>query len=240
MTTGGLSLTLDGVVAGYGDLRILHDISLSVAAGEAVCIIGRNGMGKTTLISTIAGRCSVSKGSIEAGGTPLHRQSRIALSRMGIALVPQEREVFPNLTLEENLLIADQKGDWTLDGVFELFPRLKERRRHLGAQLSGGEQQMLAVARALMGAPRLLLLDEPSEGLAPVIVDQLFAALETIRATGSITILLVEQHVHRGLRFCPRALGLQNGKLAYDGPSSHLLEHPEALDRIMGLAPATA
>ena len=232
-----LDLNIDGLTAGYGDLRILHDISLAVAPGEAVCIIGRNGMGKTTLLNSVAGRTVLGAGTLRAGGRDLRPMSRVALARYGIGLVPQEREVFANLTVDENLRVADQRGAWTRARVYELFPRLAERRGNLGAQLSGGEQQMLSIGRALMGSPRILLLDEPSEGLAPVIVDQLFAALEDLRRDGAMTLLLVEQHVHRGLEFSPRCIGLRNGRIVYDGDSQVLRESAPDLDKIMGLAP---
>ncbi len=232
-----LDLQLEDLTAGYGELQILHGLSFAAEPGEAICIIGRNGMGKTTLLSSIAGRTRIAGGRIVAGGASLRDQTRVALSRMGIGLVPQEREVFANLTVEENLKVADQKGSWTMADVYALFPRLTERRSNLGSRLSGGEQQMLSVARALMGSPRLLLLDEPSEGLAPVIVDQLFEALLEVRQTQSMTMLLVEQHVRRGLDFCPRVIGLRNGRIVYDGASSVLLEDDTQLDAIMGLQP---
>lgn len=223
------------LTTGYDELHILHNINLKIAGGEALCIIGRNGMGKTTLLSSIAGRTRLQSGGISVDGVSLWGLSRVRLCCMGIVLVPQEREVFPTLTVEENLRVADRQGRWTKDQIYDLFPRLAERRNNFGVQLSGGEQQMLSIGRALMTSPRILMLDEPSEGLAPTIVDQLFAALNMIREEEHMTILLVEQQIRRGLQFCPRAVGLKNGRLVYDGPSENLLESEAALDNIMGL-----
>ena len=232
---GAASLSLSSVTAGYGELKILVDLSLKVAPGETVGIIGRNGMGKTTLLSTIAGRTRIHAGSVTMSGTDITRESRVARSRLGVGLVPLEREVFPTLTVEENLRVAAREGGWTLERAYALFPRLKERRQNLGARLSGGEQQMLSIARALMCDPSLLLMDEPSEGLAPVIVDELYAALGRIVAEEGLTLLLVEQNVHRALAFAGRAIGLRNGEIAFNGPSATLLEDETQLDRIMGV-----
>ncbi|MGX1309329.1 branched-chain amino acid transport system ATP-binding protein [Amorphus suaedae] len=229
------SLALASVTAGYGELKILVDLTLEVAPGETVGIIGRNGMGKTTLISTIAGRTRVHAGEVSLSGRPITGESRVARSRLGIGLVPQEREVFPTLTVEENLRVAARDGGWSVEKAYALFPRLKERRQNLGARLSGGEQQMLSIARALMCDPSLLLMDEPSEGLAPVIVDELYVALRRIVAEQGLTLLLVEQNVHRALSFAARAVGLRNGEIVYDGPSRVLLEDESRLDRIMGV-----
>ncbi|MGX1100967.1 ABC transporter ATP-binding protein [Amorphus sp. MBR-141] len=229
------SLALTSVTAGYGELKILVDLSLQVAAGETVGIIGRNGMGKTTLLATIAGRTRIHAGEVALSGQTITHDSRVARSRLGIGLVPQEREVFPTLTVEENLRVAARAGGWTLEKAYALFPRLKERRQNLGARLSGGEQQMLSIARALMCDPSLLLMDEPSEGLAPVIVDELYGALRRIVAEEGLTLLLVEQNVHRALSFAARAVGLRNGEIVYDGPSRVLLEDESQLDRIMGV-----
>ncbi|MDQ0314398.1 ABC transporter ATP-binding protein [Amorphus orientalis] len=229
------SLTLTGVTAGYGELVILDEVSLDVGAGETVGIIGRNGMGKTTLLATIAGRTRIHGGEVAMSGTPITRDSRVSRSKRGIGLVPQEREVFPTLTVEENLKVAARTEGFTLDRAYALFPRLKERRSNLGARLSGGEQQMLSIARALMCNPTLLLMDEPSEGLAPVIVDELYAALERIAAEEGVTLLLVEQNVHRALSFAGRAIGLRNGTIVYDGPSKALVDDEATLDRIMGV-----
>jgi len=234
-TRQAASLALSSVTAGYGELKILVDLSLRVDPGETVGIIGRNGMSKTTLLSTIAGRTRVHAGTVELSGRDITRDSRVARSKAGVGLVPQEREVFPTLTVEENLRVAARDGGWTLDRAYTLFPRLKERRQNLGARLSGGEQQMLSIARALMCDPALLLMDEPSEGLAPVIVDELYAALTRIVAEEGLTLLLVEQNVHRALSFADRAIGLRNGEIAFDGPSRTLLDDETQLDRIMGV-----
>jgi len=229
-------LLLQGVSAGYGELTILQGVDLSVAAGETLCVIGRNGMGKTTLLRTIVGQTRLLDGKLVYAGRDLSRSPPLQRARLGIGFVPQEREVFPNLTVEENLRVADQHKGWRLERSWELFPRLAERRAHLGRQLSGGEQQMLSIARALMGDPDLLLLDEPSEGLAPVIIDELFRALGRLIAQKSLAVLLVEQHVRRALEFAPRAIAMTGGRIVYDGESAPLLSEPGRLDHLVGLS----
>src|ERR1700716_3564738 len=186
-------LVLDGVEAGYGETVVLEGISLDLPAGGSLAVLGRNGVGKTTLLATIMGHCGLRAGDIrfagkQVSGTPPHRRVRL-----GIGLVPQEREIFPSLTVEENLLVAERPGDWSLARVYDLFPSLAERRRNRGNHLSGGEQQMLAIGRALMGNPTLLLMDEPLEGLAPIIVETLLRALERLIAEDSLAMVLVEQ-----------------------------------------------
>lgn len=205
--------------AGWGATEILDGITFQLAAGDTIAILGRNGVGKTTLLSTIMGRARYRSGDISFMGKSLIGSAIMKRSRLGIALVPQEREIFKSLTVLENLQIARQPGGWTLAQAYDLFPRLAERHRHLGNHLSGGEQQMLAIARSLMAGPKLLMLDEPMEGLAPVIVDQIVQAVDRIRRESAITILLVEQHASIALSLSDRVLVMERGRAVYDnGP----------------------
>ncbi len=233
-------LTLAGVSAGYAETVVLEDVSLTVPEGGTLAILGRNGVGKTTLLATVMGHTTLHRGEItfcgrSIGTTPIHRRSRA-----GIGYVPQEREIFPSLTVEENLVIARRRGDWTLERVYELFPSLKERRSNMGTHLSGGEQQMLAVGRALMGNPRLLLMDEPLEGLAPVIVDMLMGAFRRLRQAEGLTIVLVEQHARIALDFADAAIVLDRGRIVYDGPSATLRGDSERLAGLFGVAAKAA
>ena len=230
------AIQLDGVSAGYGTATVLDNMSLSIAKGETVAVLGRNGVGKTTLLSTLMGRTRVSQGEISLKGEPVSRWPIWRRARGGLALVPQEREIFPSLTVEQNLTVARRGTRWPLARVYDLFGRLRERSGNLGNRLSGGEQQMLAVARALMGSPDVLMLDEPLEGLAPVIVDALMDAMRELRDAGGMTLLLVEQHARLALEFAPRAIVLVRGKIAYDGPSQGLLEDDERLHTLIGVA----
>jgi branched-chain amino acid transport system ATP-binding protein len=230
------AIRLDGVTGGYGTATVLDGMSLSIAKGETVAILGRNGVGKTTLLSTLMGRTRLSKGEIWLRGEPISRWPIWRRSRSGLALVPQEREIFPTLTVEQNLTVARRGTRWSLAQVYTLFGRLQERSHNLGNRLSGGEQQMLAVARALMGNPDVLMLDEPLEGLAPVIVDALMDAMRELRHAGGMTLLLVEQHARLALEFAPRAIVLVRGKIAYDGPSQGLLEDDKRLHTLIGVA----
>ena len=234
----GPLLQLAGVSGGYGETVVLEALDLALGEGESLAVLGRNGVGKSTLLRTIMGLADRHAGSIRFGGAEIGRRPVHARNRAGLGYVPQEREIFPSLTVLENLQVAahDGGGDpWTVARVFDLFPRLAERRFNRGSQLSGGEQQMLAIGRALMGAPRLLLLDEPSEGLAPVIVDELERAMAALRDRSGLTVLLVEQHARFALDFAPRALVLDRGRIVHDGPSDSLRD-PAALQRAMGLA----
>jgi branched-chain amino acid transport system ATP-binding protein len=228
-------LALGGVTAGYGPTVVLDDVTLSFAAGETVAILGRNGVGKTTLLETIMGFTTFHRGRIDWEGAPIETWPTWRRARSGVALVPQQREIFASLTVEENLRVAARGGQWTVERGFDLFPRLAERRRHRGNQLSGGEQQMLAVARALMGGPRALLLDEPLEGLAPIIVEALVRALDRLRRETAIMMLLVEQHAALALELAPRAIGLVRGKVVYDGPSAALRADRERLAALIGV-----
>src|SRR5215467_11249856 len=184
-------LELDNVGAGYGETVVLEDIRLALAPGETVSIIGRNGVGKTTLLATIMGHTTLHRGRISLHGKDISSLATYRRVTAGLGYVPQEREIFPSLTLRENLEVAARPGTWTLDAVFDLFPRLAERRNNRGNQLSGGEQQMLSIARALVGNPSVVLMDEPSEGLAPVIVEELARAVRRLAATEGLTMIVV-------------------------------------------------
>jgi branched-chain amino acid transport system ATP-binding protein len=232
------ALRLEGVVAGYGETIVLEDNSFILSAGESLSVIGRNGVGKTTLLATIMGHTRQRGGRILLKGAdissePIHRRAMA-----GLGLVPQEREVFPSLTVRENLDIALRPGHWTMQGVFELFPNLAERAGHSGNQLSGGEQQMLAIARALIGNPAILLMDEPTEGLAPVIIENLVQAMLSLRGAAGLAILLVEQHTRIALDFSERTLVMDRGRIVYDGASAELKANPEMLDQLIGFAGA--
>jgi branched-chain amino acid transport system ATP-binding protein len=229
-------LSLQGLSAGYGATVILEDLSLEIPAGGCVSVLGRNGVGKSTLLRTIMGMTRIHGGSLrvdgrELGSVPVYRRSRL-----GFGFVPQEREVFKTLTVSENLRVAQRPGHWTAETVFDLFPRLAERIANFGNQLSGGEQQMLAIARALVGNPRLLLMDEPSEGLAPVIVEQVFAALQRIRERGDMAMVLVEQHAELALEFSEQTVVMDRGRVVFEGPSAGLRGDAGRLGRIMGIA----
>ena len=232
-------LVLDGVEAGYGETVVLERISLDLPAGGSLTVLGRNGVGKTTLLATVMGHCVLRAGEIQfagklVSGTPPHR--RIGF---GIALVPQEREIFPSLPVEEILRVAARPGDWTVERVYDLFPSLAARRKNRGNHLSGGEQQMLAIGRALMGNPSLLLMDEPLEGLAPVIVDTLLAAFARLKREDSLTLVLVEQHAHLALEFAENAIVLDRGAIVFSGQSRELLDAPHRLDALMGVSGRT-
>jgi branched-chain amino acid transport system ATP-binding protein len=232
-------LALEHLSAGYAATTVLDDVSLHVAEHGSCAILGRNGVGKTTLLATIMGLTALHRGSIRLAGQdltvlPVHRRARA-----GIGLVPQEREIFSSLTVEENLTVAMRPGAWRVERIYEFFPSLAERRRNRGSQLSGGEQQMLSIGRALMGDPRLLLMDEPLEGLAPIIVAALLEAMRRLRAESGLTILLVEQHARRALDFAETAIILDRGRVVYDGASAVLRGDPERLATLIGVARAS-
>ena len=233
-------LEVSGLRAGYGETVVLEDVALRLGERGSLAVIGRNGVGKTTLLATILGHTTLHSGTIRFSGRdiedlPVHRRSR-----MGIGYVPQAREIFPSLSVEENLSVAAQSGPplagrarrWTLERVYDLFPRLQERRGHMGNQISGGEQQMLAIGRALMGNPSLLLMDEPLEGLAPIIVEMLLKSLERLKREDSLAIVLVEQSARLALEFCSEALALDRGRMAYTGGSAALLADPQRLSAL--------
>jgi branched-chain amino acid transport system ATP-binding protein len=229
------ALELSGVSAGYGDTVVLNKVSLAVRAGECIAIIGRNGVGKTTLLASIVGRARLHGGTVRLFGRDIARLPGNRRAAAGLGLVPQEREIFASLTVRENLLVARRPGPWTFAGVCALFPRLAERLDHRGNQLSGGEQQMLAIARALMGNPSVLLLDEPTEGLAPVIVEHLMAAVERLSSQEGLTLLMVEQNARLALQFAPRAVVLESGSIAFDGASAELMSNEGLLTTLVGL-----
>jgi branched-chain amino acid transport system ATP-binding protein len=228
-------LTFERVSAGYGPTVILDDVSFSVAEGELVAVLGRNGVGKTTLLATAMGHTGMHAGEIRLSGETITRWPIWRRARRGVGLVPQEREIFPSLSVEENLTVAKNGTQWSVERIFDLFPRLAERRNNRGNQLSGGEQQMLAVGRALMGSPSLLLLDEPLEGLAPVIVDVLMTAFRRLRREEGLTMVLVEQHAKLALELAPRAIVLDRGRVAFDGLSRDLTDRPEALASLLAV-----
>ena len=228
-------LIIEHIVAGYAGTEVLKDVSISVGEGTALAVLGRNGTGKTTLISTILGLTDQISGTICFRGSDISGLKTHLRALLGIALVPQEREIFPSLTVDENLRIAMRRGDWTVARVYEYFPLMARRRTNLGNMLSGGEQQMLALGRALVANPRLLLLDEPFEGLAPVIMDQIADILIRIHAEGRIAMILVEQHAELALEMTNYAIVLDRGAVAWAGASEHLLRERILLSGLIGL-----
>ena len=228
-----LALSLSRVRAGYGETVILEDVDVELPARGSLAVLGRNGVGKTTLLATIMGHTTFHAGRIRFQDTEVQQKAVYERCRLGIGYVPQERMIFPSLTVHENLDVARRPGRWTLDAVYGLFPRLKERKAAFGNQLSGGEQQMLAIGRALMGNPSLLLLDEPLEGLAPIIIEALLSALKKLVADESLAIILVEQHAKIALQVTQTALVLNRGRVAHFGPSAELLADPQRLTSLV-------
>jgi len=219
-------LSCQGLEAGYGASQVLFGIHLQIAAGEVVSLLGRNGMGKSTTIKALVGALRPTAGSIHFAGQPTARLPCDAIARLGLAIVPEGRHVFPNLTVREHLVaFADRRNGlsdvWGLERIYSVFPRLKERQHHLGSQLSGGEQQMLAIGRALSTNPRLLILDEATEGLAPVIREEIWRCLAALKAAGQ-TILVVDKYVHRLMDLADRHLILERGRLVWEGDSAAL------------------
>ena len=212
-------LAIERLCAGYGEAVVLSNISLSLREGQALALLGRNGMGKTTLINTIVGVTRYFAGVIALDGADITRLRPEQRAHAGIGWVPQERNIFKSLTVQENLTAVAQRGPWTVDKVYALFPRLRERRRQQAGTLSGGEQQMLAVGRAMMLRPRLMLLDEPSFGLAPLIVQELFDILRTLNREENVSILLVEQNASLALDLADHAYLIETGRLVIKGPS---------------------
>ena len=229
-----LALKIDNIIAGYGDTVVLNNISFDVLKGERLAIIGRNGVGKTTLLATIMGLTNLHSGSIEMNAKPIINLPTHMRAKNGLGFVPQTRDIFPSLSVEENL-ISGIRGDASLEEAYELFPRLKERRSNGGGTLSGGEQQMLAIARTLLGKPDVLLLDEPLEGLAPVICEMLMDVFEQIAKTGSQTVVLVEQHTGLAVEFADRVIILDGGEIVHAGSSQELIENPGVLERHVGV-----
>ena len=233
-------LTVQNLSAGYGEAVVLNDISLSLGEGETLALLGRNGTGKTTLMDTLAGATRQHGGQIFLGGQPLHTLPSHERAAAGIGWVPQERNIFKSLTVHENLTAVARPGRvsraWTPERVYEMFPRLAERKTNLGTQLSGGEQQMLAVGRALVLNPRLLLLDEPLEGLAPIIVEELLRAIARITREEGLSAIIVEQHPQAILRISHRAVVLDHGNVVHASDADTLRQNPELLDSLLGVA----
>jgi len=229
------ALELRGVSAGYGETVVLEDIDLQLAPGECVSVIGRNGVGKTTLLATVMGHTTMHGGEVALDGHSLNGMPCFRRALAGIGFVPQEREIFPSLSVRENLDIAARAGHWDHARVFALFPRLRERLDNMGNQLSGGEQQMLSIARALLTNPSVLLMDEPTEGLAPVLIEALAAVLSQLRADGALSIILVEQNSRVALTFSPRTVILDKGRIVYDGESAPLRDDPDRLAKLIGI-----
>lgn len=222
-------LVVNGLRAGYGDTVVLEDIDLAMAERSTLAVLGRNGVGKTTLLASLMGQTTLHAGTIRWQDRTIERLPVYERSRAGIGFVPQAREIFPSLTVEENLRVAERPGRWTLERVYDLFPRLAERQGHMGNQISGGEQQMLSIGRALMGNPSLLLMDEPLEGLAPVIVETLLAAMKRLIQEDALTLILVEQSARLALSVTERAIVLNRGRISWRGDSADLLGDPDKL-----------
>ena len=233
-------LALSDIRAGYGAGIVLDGVSFDLTERGSLAVLGRNGVGKSTLILTIMGMTQILRGRISWRGAEITAEPPHRRARAGIGWVAQEREIFSTLTVEENLTVAARDGRWDLAAVYDLFPRLAERRRNLGNQLSGGEQQMLAIARALMTNPALLLLDEPLEGLAPIIIEELSLAIRRMTEQGDNAFVLVEQHADIALGLTQNALVLERGRIVHSGPSAALLADHAALDRLVGLRLAEA
>jgi branched-chain amino acid transport system ATP-binding protein len=229
-------LEIRNLSAGYGQTHIIEDMSFSLEAGGKLAILGRNGMGKTTLLATLAGQTRRYGGQIRIGGRDITARSSAARAHAGLGYVPQTRDVFPSLSVEENLLVGlkGRPKDAIVE-AYEMFPRLKERRRNLGGQLSGGEQQMLSTARSILGRPSVLLLDEPLEGLAPVICEELMNALSRLAESRATTILLVEQRIQTALDFADRVVVLERGRLAWEGAATALAADRNTIDRLLGV-----
>jgi len=229
-------LAVDRLSAGYGEAVVLQDVSFSLEEGATLALLGRNGTGKTTLINTLAGATRQHGGSMTLAGTALHKLAPHQRAAAGIGWVPQERNIFKSLTVDENLTAVARPGKWTPEGVYAMFPRLAERKGNLGTQLSGGEQQMLAVGRALVLNPRLLLLDEPLEGLAPIIVEELLRAIRRITREEGLSAIIVEQHPQAILAISDRAIVLDRGTIVHSGAARELRDDPALLDRLLGVA----
>jgi len=230
------ALELKSVSAGYGETVVIEDIDLAIKAGESISVIGRNGVGKTTLLATVMGHTALHAGTLALNGRDLARVPPYRRALAGLGFVPQEREIFPSLTVLKNLEVGARAGHWNKERVFELFPNLKERLSNMGNQLSGGEQQMLSIARALLTNPAVLLMDEPTEGLAPVVVETLTAVLLRLRGESDLSIILVEQNSRVAFEFSTRTLVMDKGRVVYDGESATLRDDPERLAKLIGVS----
>ncbi len=233
-------LRMENVWAGYGEAIVLEDLSFSLDAGDSLALLGRNGMGKTTLLATLMGVTRLQRGKIFFQGADITQMPSHRRAQAGLGWVPQERDIFRSLTVEENLTVVARPGEWSLDEVYDLFPRLRERRPNLGSQLSGGEQQMLAMGRALMLNPKVLLLDEPLEGLAPLIAQELLHIIDRMVTEGRMAVILVEQHARQILPITRQAMVLERGRVVHAGASSELLQDAEALNRWLGASSGDA
>jgi branched-chain amino acid transport system ATP-binding protein len=229
-------LVVQGLRAGYGASVVLEDISFSLRGGGSLALLGRNGTGKTTLLTTLMGLTRQHGGSIRCKGRELTGRSSVERARLGIGWVPQERAVFPSLSVHEHLLAVARPGAWNAERAYQLFPSLAARKAHLGHQLSGGEQQMLAIARALVTNPELLLLDEPMEGLAPVIVQGLTRVLRELSSEGDLAVVLVEQHARLALELTENVVVVDRGRIVPRGPSAQLARDAELQRRLLALA----
>jgi branched-chain amino acid transport system ATP-binding protein len=229
-------LALDKVSAGYGESVVLEDISLTMQEGDSLALLGRNGVGKTTLLITLMGLTQLHAGAIRWRGANIGRVATHRRAQAGLGWVPQERYMFPSLTVEEHLTVVARPGPWNLKRIYDIFPRLQERRANMGNQLSGGEQQMLAIARALMTNPQLLLLDEPMEGLAPIIVQELMRVIRKLISEEGLSVIVVEQHARLALSITKQAMVLDRGRVVHAGSSESLLANGETLDRLVAVA----
>ncbi len=231
------ALIVEGLCAGYGAGQVLFDLSLAVAPGECIGLLGRNGMGKTTLVKTIAGQVAATRGSAGLYGTSLTPLAMEQRARQGLAVVPEGRQIFANLSVDEHLVAFARSTygkAWQRESLYALFPRLAERRGNMGWQLSGGEQQMLAIARALSTNPRLLILDEATEGLAPLIREEIWNALAKLAASG-ISLILIDKYVDKIAKIAARCLVMERGSISWQGPSADLIAQPELMKSLIGV-----
>ncbi len=228
-------LVANELSAGYAESVVLDKVSLNLREGESLALLGRNGVGKTTLLATLMGLTHLHGGSMRWQGWDLAALAVQQRAQVGMGWVPQERFVFPSLTVEEHLTSVARPGPWDMKRIYQVFPRLQERRRNLGHQLSGGEQQMLAIARALVLNPSILLLDEPMEGLAPIIVQELMQVLRTLKSSGGMSLVVVEQHARLALALTEQAVVLDRGRVVHAGPSAALLADPELQARLLSV-----
>ncbi|ADJ65467.1 ABC transporter ATP-binding protein [Herbaspirillum seropedicae] len=229
-------LALDRVSAGYGQSIVLEDVSFTMQEGESLALLGRNGVGKTSLLITLMGLTRLHGGSIRWRGGDIARVATHKRAHAGLGWVPQERFMFPSLSVEEHLTVVERGGKWDLQKIYQIFPRLHERRHNMGNQLSGGEQQMLAIARALMVSPSILLLDEPMEGLAPIIVQELLKVIRRLVSEEGMSVIVVEQHARMALSLTQRAIVLDRGRIVHASDSQSLLADGDKLDRLVAVA----
>jgi branched-chain amino acid transport system ATP-binding protein len=235
MSSGAPLLRVDDLVSGYGEAVVVDGISLDLAPGQSMAVLGRNGVGKTTLLNSIVGVTERKRGRLWLADAEITAMPPERRAHAGIGWVPQERNIFRSLTVEENLTAIARPGAWNLERAYALFPRIKERRSNLGSQLSGGEQQMLAIARALMLNPKVMLLDEPTEGLAPIIVEELMATLQRLVRDDGLSMLIVEQHAQRILGLTHQAVILERGRVVWRGASQALASDPKVLETYLGV-----